>query len=91
MSLALTNSRGSFLNWRLAVKGIQNARMSLGVVLRRFDMIFSENGSKSAGNLPIKPSRPLKIGVFGGLVQHIRVVGQPIKRHVTVKAPQGIS
>jgi hypothetical protein len=54
-------------------------------------MIFSENGSKSAGNLPIKPSRPLKIGVFGGLVQHIRVVGQPIKRHVTVKAPQGIS
>src|SRR5690606_19285952 len=38
MSLALTKSRGSFLNWRFEVNGIQNARMSFGVVFRRLDI-----------------------------------------------------
>src|SRR6218665_506834 len=40
MSLAATNMRGSFLNWRFAVNGIQKARRSLGVTLR-FDIQFS--------------------------------------------------
>ena len=34
MSLAPTNIRGAFLNWRFAVKGIQNAFRSFGTVLR---------------------------------------------------------
>jgi hypothetical protein len=41
MSLAPTNMRGSFLNWRFAVNGIQKARRSFGVALRRLDMLFS--------------------------------------------------
>src|SRR6478609_3716947 len=40
MSLAPTKSRGSFLNWRFAVNGIQKARRSLGA-FRRLDILYS--------------------------------------------------
>ncbi len=39
MSLAFTNMRGAFLNWRFEVKGIQNALRSFGATLRRLDTL----------------------------------------------------
>src|SRR3569833_2446442 len=39
MSLAPTNMRGAFLNWRLDVNGIQNALRSFGATVVRLDTL----------------------------------------------------
>ena len=51
MSFAATNIRGAFLNWRFAVKGIQNASRSFGADLRSSAMAASLEGPREGPGL----------------------------------------